>query len=316
MSSRPFSLAILLLSLTVGSACLVELPARPRASEGEDDDDDTGDDDDTSAPCEPMSTEMTIGPSDRRALLKGPPGWCANRPMDVVFLLHGYGATGQAQDFLFRLGDRVEDDNFLLVLPDGTIDASGRRFWNGPPGCCDFFGSGIDDVAYLSGLVEEIATLATISGDKVYFTGHSNGGFMSYRMACERPDIVRGIASLAGSGYPQATDCASTEAVSVLQIHGELDSTIPYAGGVGYPGAIEVTERWAERAGCSTDTSENSLPLDLVNSLDGDETLVRNYNQDCSGDFSASLWTIQNGPHVPIVNDDFAAELLQWLRAH
>ncbi len=317
MASRQLFLTGLLLAALLGGACFGsgELPTPPWLSD-DDDDGTNGDDDDTNAPCEPMATEMIIGPSERPARLKGPLGWCANWPIDVVFLLHGYGATAEAQDFLFRLGNRTESDNFLLILPDGTVDASGRRFWNGPPGCCDFFESGVDDVGYLSGLIEEIETLATIAGGKVYFTGHSNGGFMSYRMACERPDLVRGIASLAGSGYSQATDCASAEPVSVLQIHGRLDATIPYEGGPDYPGAVEVTERWAERAGCNTDTSESGDPLDLVNSLGGDETQVRNYNQNCSGSFSSSLWTIQDGSHVPFVNDSFAGELLQWLRAH
>jgi len=313
-SFQPYLAALVLCSLLIiGCGVDGELPTPPWISNN----DDVGaDDDDTPPPCEPMPTEMTISLGDRPALLQGPPGWCANWPIDVIFLLHGYGATGEAQDFLFRLSDRIESDNFLLILPDGTVDDSGRRFWNGPPGCCDFFDSGVDDVGYLSSLIEEVEKLATIADGKVYFTGHSNGGFMSYRMACERPDVVRSIASLAGSGYPNADDCSSTEPVSVLQIHGLLDSTIPYQGAPGYPGAVEVVERWAQRAGCDINTAENGTPLDLVNSLSGDETQVRNYNQNCAGGFGASLWTINWGPHVPIVNDSFAEELIRWLRAH
>ena len=307
-------LGLLLLSVSVlTSACL---EGGPFPWLGDDDDTLVGDDDDTSAPCEPMSSEITIGTSERPAVLKGPPGWCANHPIDVVFLLHGYGATAEAQDFLFGLSDRLESDNFLLVLPDGTIDESGRRFWNGPPGCCDFYGSGIDDVAYLSGLIDDIEALATITNDKVYFTGHSNGGFMSYRMACERPQRVQAIASLAGSGYPEADDCSSDEPVSVLQIHGVLDTTIFYQGAPDYPGARVVTERWAARAGCDITASEVGENLDLVNNLSGDETEVSDYSQGCADGFGSSLWTIIEGTHVPLVNDNFAAQLILWLRAH
>jgi len=302
------ALALLLLWL-LGSSCLADasLPWLP------------GDDaeaSDTQEPCQAMADEISIGPSDRPALLKGPAGWCANQPIDVIFLLHGYSASAESQDFLFRLGKRIEPDNFLLILPDGTFDASGRRFWNGPPGCCDFYGSGVDDVGYLSGLIEEIAEMATIHGGKVYFTGHSNGGFMSYRMACERPESVHAIASLAGSGYPETEDCGSTEPVSVLQIHGELDSTIYYLGSPSYPGAVEVTERWAARAGCDVDAPQSGEALNLVNSLAGNETEVLNYSEGCQDSLGATLWTITNGSHIPLLNDSFAAHMVEWLRAH
>ena len=316
-SSRPPALALLVLSLVAsGCSSQASLPWLPGGGEEASGGEEGASNGNTDEPCQAMADEISIGPSDRPALLRGPAGWCANHPIDVVFLLHGYSASAESQDFLLRLGKRIEPDHFLLILPDGTFDISGRRFWNGPPGCCDFYGSGVDDVGYLSGLIDQIDQMATINGGKVYFTGHSNGGFMSYRMACERPESIHGIASLAGSGYPEAEDCSSTEPVSVLQIHGELDSTIYYLGAPTYPGAVEVTERWAARAGCDVDEAHSGQALNLVNNLTGDETEVLNYNQGCDNKQSASLWTITNGPHVPLVNDSFATHVVEWLRAH
>jgi len=281
------------------------------------DDDESNDDDDTSEePCVEMPSSMTIGPADRQAEVQGPPGWCSNRQIPVIILLHGYGANASAQDFLFRLSARVEQDHFLLVLPNGTYDNTGRRFWNGPPGCCNFYGSAVDDVAYLTGLIDELEQLATIAPQQVYFAGHSNGGFMSYRMACEKPERLGAIASLAGSGYPNASDCSSTTPVSVLQIHGENDSTIPYIGSEWYPGAEELVERWAARNGCDLDAGTSDKALDLVDSLAGDETEVLNYTKGCTQPTEVSLWTITDGPHVPYVNDNFAEELVSWLLSH
>jgi polyhydroxybutyrate depolymerase len=284
--------------------------------EGGNDDDSPADDDEATAePCEPMPTSMTIGPSDRPAELQGPPGWCSNRPIPVIFLLHGYGASAQAQDFLFRLSSRVEQDYFLLVLPNGTYDPTGRRFWNGPPGCCNFYGSNVDDVGYLTGLIDELEEVATISPDEVYFAGHSNGGFMSYRMAKEKPERLGAIASLAGSGYPNSPG-GSTEPVSVLQIHGENDSTIPYNGTEWYPGAEGLAERWAELADCDVSAAEQGTALDLVNSLPGAETQVLNYTEGCTQPAAVSLWTITEGSHVPYLNESFAEKLVSWLLSH
>tara|TARA_Y100001968_G_C19447280_1_gene766123 strand:- start:1009 stop:1800 length:792 start_codon:yes stop_codon:yes gene_type:complete len=263
-----------------------------------------------------MGSELEIGPSDRPATLLGPVGWCANRPMDVVFLLHGYSANALAQDFLFGLGRQVEELDFVLVLPNGTIDLSGRRFWNGPPGCCDFYNSGVDDVGYLHSLIEEIDSFATINNDKVYFTGHSNGGFMSYRMACELPERVRAIVSLAGSGYPNEGDCSPEQPVSVLQIHGMLDSTIPYAGSFNYPGAVELTERWARRAGCNANNPSEAAELNLTRTQSGTDTEVLNFASECTAGHRASLWSLPLGGHVPILNAQFAPLIMDWLRTH
>jgi len=202
------------------------------------------------------------------------------------------------------------------VLPNGTADVTGRRFWNGPPACCDFYGSGVDDVGYLTGLIEEIEDIAMIAPYGVYFVGHSNGGFMSYRMACEKPELVSAIASLAGSGYPQASDCASDVPTSVLQIHGEDDSTIPYSGDDWYPGAEELVERWASRAGCNLSAGAAGGSLDLVNNLSGSETDVFTYSDGCINDTEVSLWTINDGPHTPYVNETFGEQLVQWLLSH
>ncbi len=307
-------LGLLAALLLTGCGIGALLPSPPWAGDG--DDDDVENDDAAQAPCLPMPTEMVIGPADRPAEVKGPPGWCSNRELPVIFLLHGYGATATTQDFLFRLSARVELDRFLLVLPNGTLDLSGRRFWNGPPGCCDFYGAGVDDVGYLGELIDELDTLATIVPSRIYFAGHSNGGFMSYRMACEQPGRLGAIASLAGSGYPEASDCSSSEAVSVLQIHGELDATIPFAGGLNYPGAEELVERWASRAGCDLSAPEVGASLDLVNSISGSETEVTEYSDGCSGDHEVAMWRITNGSHVPYLNDTFAEKLVAWLLSH
>jgi len=256
----------------------------------------------------------TLGPSERPAQLVVPSARDGVTPLPVVVLLHGYGANGAGQDLYFGLSRAARSEGFYVIVPDGTVDAGGRRFWNATPACCDFAGTGVDDVAYLTSLLDELEALTPIS--QIYFVGHSNGGFMSYRMACELADRVSAIVSLAGADFASDTDCVPDRAVSVLQIHGDLDATIPYAGVAGaYPSASDGVARWAERASCDLGASEAGEMLDLESALGGAETETLRYAADCEG-AEAELWTIRNGSHIPALNRTFAPTVLAWLRDH
>lgn len=265
-------------------------------------------------PSGPDALPSTLGPPERPADLVVPTAYDGVTPLPVVMLLHGYSANGAAQDVYFGLSRAARADGFYTIVPDGTVDASGKRFWNATPACCDFGRTGVDDVAYLTGLLDELESLAPVSD--VYFVGHSNGGFMSYRMACELADRISAIASLAGSDFAGDTDCVPERPVSVLQIHGDADAVIPYAGALGlYPSASDAVARWAERAGCETGMSEAGEPLDLVTTLGGAETETLRYHAGCEG-AEAALWTIRGGSHIPALGRTFAPTVLAWLREH
>ncbi|MBX3271082.1 MAG: hypothetical protein KF729_12525 [Sandaracinaceae bacterium] len=261
----------------------------------------------------PTGLPSTLGPSDRPANFVIPAAHDGSTALPLLVLLHGYSASGMAQDIYLTLSRTTRANGFYLVIPDGTVDGRGNRFWNATPACCDFDGTGVDDVGYLIGLVDEAEALVPVRD--VYFFGHSNGGFMSNRMACEHADRITAIGNLAGSGFRDASACAPTRPVSALQIHGDMDATIPYAGLAGaYPSAPELVARWATRAGCD-DVVTPGEPLDLDSGLAGAETLVEHRNTNCEG-ADATLWTIVGGSHIPSLSGGgFARELLRWLDA-
>ncbi len=255
-----------------------------------------------------------IGPADRRAQLVVPNAYDGVTPLPAIVLLHGYGASGELQDLYFGLSRAARTAGFYVIIPDGTLDSTGKRFWNATDYCCDFGHTNVDDVAYLTSLVDELESLAPVS--QLYFVGHSNGGFMSYRMACELADRVSAIVSLAGSDYWDASACVPDRAVSVLQIHGDADAVVPDSGTTNvFPGAEDVVARWAMRAGCDTSASETGDPIDLETNLAGAETAVTRYASGCSG-AQAELWTIHGGSHIPALTPDFTPDVLAWLGAH
>lgn len=267
--------------------------------------DDTG----TPSPIDPADWPSSVG-GERPAPLVTPSADAYDGgTLPLVVLLHGYSANATLQDLYFGLSERVDAQGFALLLPEGTTDAGGFQFWNATPACCDFYGSGVDDAGYLLGLVDEVEQALPV--ESVLFVGHSNGGFMSYRMACEAADRIDGIAVLAGSTFDDEADCAASGPVAVLHAHGDADPDVPYDGSLGYPGAEETVARWADRAGCTSGPTAAGT-RDYDGFVAGEEAAVSEHSG-CAED--VRLWRLQGSGHVPAPTEAFRDDLVAWLMA-
>lgn len=242
-----------------------------------------------------------------------PSDYDASKEYPLVVVLHGFGAFGALESVYLRATQNVDGRQFILVHPDGTQLPNGDRFWYSGAGCC---GIEQDDVGYLTDLIAEAKATFNVDEDRVYLWGHSNGGFMSYTLACEASEEITAIVSLAGSSFADPGDCAPrTEPVSVLQIHGTDDATISYDGSPAAPGALEMFERHAGFLGCDTTVTGTRDNLDLASDLDGAETTVQFHEEGCAPGTSVELWSIVGGPHIPIFDGGIGPAVLDWLFA-
>lgn len=278
----------------------------------------------TGARAEDIVVDAGRGPLTVRV----PSSYDPQNPAPLVVSLHSYNGSAASQEVRMPLLPLVDEYGFLYVLPEGTVDCADNRFWNATDACCDFEGSGVDDAGYLLALIDEIKDRLSVDDRRVYVVGHSNGGFMSYRMACEHADVIAAIASVAGVTFLDPSDCEPAEPVHVLQIHGTLDLLVGYEGGCvsfeGFcfppgpycgPGAVQTVEIWATYAGCAPD-AESGTNLDLIAGLPGAETEVTRYENGCSSGGSAELWTILDGSHSPNFTPDAMRLLVEHLLAH
>lgn len=253
----------------------------------------------------------TLGTEERPASYTLPDNYDAAKSWPVVLVLHGFGASGFIQDAYLGISAQGTERGFITLTPDGTLNPQGQRFWNATAACCDFWGSGVDDVSYLLGLLDQTAEFFNVDPTRVYLVGHSNGGFMSYRLACEAPERFAGLVSIAGSSFLKAEACQPAETVAVLQVHGTLDGTILYNGDDGYPGAETVVQRWAERNGCNSEV-QTADSLDLDSAVEGAETTVLNWHG-CNEGGAVSHWRLEGGGHIPGFLPAFANGALSWL---
>lgn len=247
-----------------------------------------------------------------------PPSYDGGTATPLVVLLHGYSADAASQDLYFGMSTAARARGFLLALPNGSRNASLLRFWNATDACCAF-GDPVDDVAYLTAVLDDMQRRFNVDPKRVYFAGHSNGGFMAHRMACERADRIAAIVSLAGAVWKDETKCTPSQPVSVLQAHGTLDTVILYGGGLNaiyeYPGAEETVATWAVKNGCGATTTHLMPDQDLVSDLLGDETERIAYDG-CPASGAAELWRLTGATHLPTFNGSWANAIYDWMLAH
>ncbi|MEM1347715.1 MAG: PHB depolymerase family esterase [Myxococcota bacterium] len=298
--------ALAFFAASVCVACTAELDPEPIMLGGPGDDmSPAGDSEDMERggpkTFEPV-TDAPLAAATRPADIEIPAGYDNSREVALTVLLHGFTSNARQQDLLFQLARRTDSRDMIVVLPEGTTNSFGAQFWNATDACCDGERSGVDDSAYIRGLIDEAKERFRIDAGRVYLVGHSNGGFMAHRVACDHADAVTGIMSLAGATHEDMSQCQPSEPVSIIQVHGTMDTTILYEGGVtpfinqAYPSARGTVEQWARLNSCDASPATGD-ELDLLAPA-GAETEVDVYTG-CNDDATVQLWTVNGAEHIP-----------------
>jgi polyhydroxybutyrate depolymerase len=271
--------------------------------------------------------DLVVG-ADRPVTVHVPSSYDPSRPAPLLILLHGYGSSGEEQEQYMQLGAAAEAHGVLYAHPDGTKDSEGNRFWSATDACCDFGRTGVNDVAYLTSVIKDIQAKLNVDAKRIDLLGHSNGGFMAYRMACADADQIAAIVSLAGASFANPADCAPSVPVSIAELHGTADDTVKFEGGTldvgsrpmsNYPGAEASTKAWATYDGCTGDPSDLPTMVDIDSDLaagsDPAETSIAAW-ANCKSGASVQLWKIAGGSHVPAISPTFAETALAFLLDH
>jgi polyhydroxybutyrate depolymerase len=153
--------------------------------------------------------------------------------LPLVIVLHGRGGNGESMVLITRKGFDFlsESDRFIVAYPDGI-----ELNWN--DGRIDeeandrAHSENIDDVGFISALIDYMIRNYYIDSKRVYVTGISNGAIMSYRLACELSHKITAIAPVDGSiPYMLFPECSPSNPVSVLAINNINDPLVPFEGG-------------------------------------------------------------------------------------
>ncbi|MBC7813922.1 MAG: hypothetical protein H7175_22395 [Burkholderiales bacterium] len=206
--------------------------------------------------------------TDRDFLLHVPANADAAEALPLVLVLHG--ATMLAEDMasLSDFSALADQEGFLIAYPQSV-----EGYWNNIPGPGD--GGQADDVGFIQTIIEQVSQRFDVADDQIYAAGFSNGGVMTYRLACEMGDQLAGIAVVAGMMLnTQAQACTDAAPIPLLIVHGTGDQVLPWEGGVrfgedqfGDSAGVEIwfsplqaAEFWAGLAGCVLRPQLSLLP--------------------------------------------------------
>lgn len=267
------------------------------------------------------SAQQTINASithdgiQRDYILYIPELYDGSSAVPLVLNFHGFGSNANQQMFYGDFRDIADTEGFLLVHPEGTT-FFGNQFWNvGFPE----LSSTIDDVGFTEALIDELATLYAIDLDRVYATGMSNGGFMSFLLACQLSEKIAAVASVTGSMTQDTfNDCNAQLPIPVLQIHGTEDDVVLYNENTLSIPIADVISYWVDYNNCETTPTTTTLPdLDVS---DG-STIEHSVYEDGDNGITTEHMKVIGGGHTwpgsilntTGTNQDIDASMEIWL---
>lgn len=260
---------------------------------------------------------------EREYILHIPATYDAQIPTPLILALHGLGDTNS--NFMAGTGFNAMADtaNFIIVYPQAIVDGLFGAAWNNGAGSFGITLNGdVDDVGFLSSLIDSIDASYNVATEQVYATGFSMGGIMTHKLGCDLNNRLAAIASVAGP-MPDASagNCTAENPIPVMHLHGTGDATVAYEDGgfngfdAGLMGAEESIDFWTNFNGCTTTPLITNLP-DIAN----DGYSIEKYEYaPCEEATEVILYKIANAPHTWLQpgNDVFASEeIWNFFRKH
>lgn len=198
---------------------------------------------------------------------------------------------------LTHMNDAADRHGFVVAYPDGL-----DRGWADGRGATKSDRRGVDDVAFLSAVIEDVARAVPIDRDRIFATGMSNGGFMSQRLACEMSDRIAAIAVVAAlMGENVSRTCVPRDGVGYALFYGTADPFMPVEGGQvggrtdrGRALSVEDSLRfWNRRNRCGPESSSTTIDPEA-----DDARIVRERWIRCAEGREVRAYRVEGGGHA------------------
>ncbi|MCD6069263.1 MAG: hypothetical protein K0S33_4089 [Bacteroidetes bacterium] len=203
---------------------------------------------------------FTFGGNNRQYRVYVPAMYNASNPASLVLTLHGLGDnmtnfSGIGMNYV------ADTANIIVVVPQAVSDPFLGTAWNSGAGYMGYFpNSTVNDVVFISALIDTIQTNYSINPNRVYSCGFSMGGFMTERLACELSNRFTAIASVAGTIGNGITNCNPQKFMPVVHFHGTADQTVTYTPGNYGLGADSLVNFWVNFDQCNSTPVHTNLP--------------------------------------------------------
>jgi len=171
----------------------------------------------------------------RKYIVYVPIGYNPQIASPLLMAFHGGGGdmNYMARDEYYGLISKSNKEKFIVIFPSGYSKFKSGKLatWNAGKCCGDARDKKINDIEFISNILSNVSHQMNIDKTRIFATGMSNGGMISYSIACELPNIFRAIAAVAGTD--NNISCSHKTSISILHIHALNDTHVLFYGGAG-----------------------------------------------------------------------------------
>lgn len=261
--------------------------------------------------------EIEVGGRERSFLYHHPPGWSADasaKRWPLVVSLHGRGGDGITQERYSRMTSIADREGFIVAYPDGH-----RRSWHDAREKGPAAEAGIDDVAFVSALIDHLVASHAADPERVFVTGISNGAMMTFRVACELAHKIAGAGAIIGLMPDNpAYQCKPSRPVPMMIVAGTADPMVPYGGGdvlgddKGTVLSAHVSRaKWAEMNGC-----EGADFQQTIDHADDGTRVQELRHTRCRDDAEVVLFSVEGAGHTSPSGDQYLPEAVIGKTSH
>ena len=216
----------------------------------------------------------------------------------LVFVLHGYSGSAGGIMGYSGMNEIALQNGFVVCYPQGLSDQSGYNFWN--VGYAFHDNQVVDDVNFLSSLANYLQDEYNLNEENTFSTGMSNGGDMSYMLACQANDVFKAIAPVAGCMMEEIYNNCDSSPVPVLEIHGDNDNVTLWDGDMQNNDGWGAYYSIEDGIGLWVDTNDcqNNEEIFLPNTNLSDGSYIINHRYfDCDNNAEVWLYEVVGGGH-------------------
>jgi polyhydroxybutyrate depolymerase len=211
-----------------------------------------------------------------------------NHPLPLIVALYGSGMQGKEMAEKTALSQLADRAGFVVVYPDGM-----KKKWNVSGKATE------DNVAFVYALINQVQRDRAIDPQRIYIVGLSNGGILAQKLACEAPDNIAAIATVAASLPTQfSAHCQTQKPIAILMVNGTADTVVPWQGGaspqfhigrnLSVPSIPAVIDFWQHHNVCQTPAQVNAV---------SDRVEVTDYVS-CQAESEVMLVTLKGAGHI------------------
>lgn len=192
----------------------------------------------------------------REYIIYIPSTYDGSSAVPVVLNFHGFGGLASEYMTTADMRPQAESDTFILVYPQGAC-LNGFSHWNAAlPGNGNK--SNVDDLGFVSSLIDQLNSTYNIDQDRIYACGYSNGGMMSYALACYLSEQIAAIGSVSGAMLDQSSTCVPSHPIPLINLHGTSDDVLPYNGNTEINSIESSLDYWVNLNNTNTTATLNT----------------------------------------------------------